>query len=369
MNKRVLFLCNTVYQTLVALWLKHRVMPGQAADLIVTDHMNGAGQLRERIAALGLYENVWFARTRKESRYETNRSRKEAVLGNLDPMGLVRQYVPLNSRDYSALYAANFDGFTQLLFNGLSHRNPGLELHVFEDGLSTYCLFEQYYQGFAHFYGEPADPIRRFLHKKVYRLRPVYGNLTRLLVFDPDCMQWDPGCPVTQVPRIDTGDAAFRSMVNRAFGYETSPDRYDRKYLFFEESFFADKYPINDTELVDRLAARVGKENMMVKIHPRNPVNRFAEKGYKTNVDTAIPWEVILMNLDDAENMIFVTVASSTILNPIMIFGKRIRAYSLYPCLTQIPPTLQGRSWEFLRQLFGKYSDMITLCESIDQIQ
>ena len=54
MNKRVLFLCNTVYQTMVALWLKHRVMPGQAADLIVTDHMNGSEQLRERIELLAL---------------------------------------------------------------------------------------------------------------------------------------------------------------------------------------------------------------------------------------------------------------------------------------------------------------------------
>ena len=77
------------------------------------------------------------------------------------------------------------------------------------------------------------------------------------------------------MPKIDAGDAAFRSLVNRAFGYEISTDRYDRKYLFFEESFFADHYPINDPELVDRLAQRVGKENLMVKIHPRNPVNRF----------------------------------------------------------------------------------------------
>lgn len=368
MNNKKLFLCNTVYQVMVALWLKHSRLDGQRADLIVTDHMNGAAQLRERIAELGLYENVYFAKTLTESRYKSGRSSKENLRANLDPMWMVRQYAPLDDRSYDELYIANFDGFSQLLFTGLSHRNPKLKLSAFEDGLSTYCLFEQYYHDFEHFYGKPSDFLRKFLHEKIYRLRPLYGNLSQVLVFNPDCMQWDPGCPVVGVPKIDTKDQVYRQLVNRAFGYENSRDRYDRKYLFFEESFFADHYEVNDVELVEQLATRVGKENMMVKIHPRNPVNRFAEKGYKTNVDTSIPWEVILMNLDDIQDMVLVTVASSTILNPIMIFGKRVRAYSLYPCLTKIPPVLEGKSWEFLYQLFGKYSDMITLCDNIDQI-
>ena len=369
MKNKKLFLCNTVYQVMVALWLKHSLMPEQPADLIVTDHMNGAEQLRERIAGLGLYENVYFARTLKEARYKAGRTRKENLRANLDPMSLVRQYAELNDQDYSELCIANFDGFSQLLYTGLSHRNPRLRLSAFEDGLSTYCLFEQYYHDFEHYYGTPSDPVRRFLHDKVYRLRPLYGNLKQLLVFNPECMQWDPGCPVVAVPKIDTKDPAFRRIVNTAFGYEGSRDRYDRKYLFFEESFFADHYEINDVELVEQLAKRVGKENLMVKIHPRNPVNRFAQLGYKTNVDTSIPWEVILMNLDDVSNMVFITVASSTILNPIMIFGQKIRAYSLYPCLTKIPETLRGRSWEFLHSLFLRYDNMITLCDDVDQIQ
>lgn len=56
---------------------------------------------------------------------------------------------------------------------------------------------------------------------------------------------------------------------------------------------------VNDVELIEALADKVGKQNMMVKIHPRNPVNRFEKLGYKTNHNTAIPWEVIVMNTDD----------------------------------------------------------------------
>ena len=138
MKNKKLFLCNTVYQVMVALWLKYSRLADQPVDLIVTDHMNGAEQLRERIAGLDLYENVYFARTLKEARYKAGRTHKENLRANLDPMWLVRQYADLNDRDYSELYIANFDGFSQLLFNGLSRRNPKLELSAFEDGLSTF---------------------------------------------------------------------------------------------------------------------------------------------------------------------------------------------------------------------------------------
>ena len=118
-----------------------------------------------------------------------------------------------------------------------------------------------------------------------------------------------------------------------------------------------------------QLAQQVGKENIMVKIHPRNPENRFEKLGFKTNKDTSIPWEVILMNIDDVSNKVFITIASQAILNPIMIFGLTIKAYSLYPCLTEIPQTLQGESWNFLYQLFEKYSDQIMLCDDIRKLQ
>ena len=74
------------------------------------------------------------------------------------------------------------------------------------------------------------------------------------------------------------------------------------------------------------------------------------------------------MNMDDVTEKIFLTVASSAILNPIMIFGIRIKAYSLYYCLNIVPNRLQGESWEFLKELFLKYSDMISLCNNLNDV-
>lgn len=366
-----LFICNTGYQIMIALWLKHCQTQSIKTDIIVSDHMNGGEEIAQRLEATGLYENVYYAQTLKEARYLVERNKWESIAVNLNPRQALRQYVPL-TEDYSDVYLANFDGFSQLLFTALSRNNPALRLHVFEDGLSTYCELEKYYRYFEHHYYQPSDDknvLKRFLHRKIYKLRPIYGNITDFNVFNPELMKWNPDCAVIRMKKIDVSDDSFSRLVRQVFAMDKSIDRYDRKYIFFEESFFADGEAINDVEIVDQLAQRVGKENIMVKIHPRNPVNRFAERGYKTNVDTSIPWEIILMALGDVSDKVFLTVASSAILNPIMIFGSKIKAYSLYPCLKVVPERLQGSTWDFLKELFLTYSDMIHICEDLDTIE
>lgn len=119
------------------------------------------------------------------------------------------------------------------------------------------------------------------------------------------------------------------------------------------------------------MAERVGRDKIMVKIHPRNPHNRFLELGYKTNQDTSIPWELILMNVDMSDKVL-ITISSSSILNPILILGQGVKAYSIYECVDHEhchSRLLSGEMWEIAHKLFVKYSDMIKICHSVDEIE
>lgn len=368
--KNDLFLCNSVYQVMVALWIKYRELPDDQADIIVSNHMNGGMQIADKIAATGIFNHVYFAETLDESRYRVTRSRFNRVIGDINPLNELKQYVRI-TETYSDVYIANFDGFSQMLYNALSRKMPSLYLHVFEDGLSTYCEFEKYYTFFEHYYysTDKVGFLKNFVRKHIYKKRTIFGNVYDFLVFNPEIMKWNPGCDVKAIAKIDSSDKNFRQIINNVFNVKASTDKYDTKYIFFEESFFADGERVTDIELVEELAKKVGKENIMIKIHPRNPINRFAELGYKTNHDTSIPWEVILMNLGDVSDKVFLTIASSAILNPITIFGAKITAYSLFPCLDIIPERLKGDAWEFLKEMFEHYSNMITLCDDINIIK
>ena len=357
---------------MVAIWMKHNMFMEAETDIIISNHMNGGEAVKKRLEAEKLYRNVYFAKSLDVSRYKRQFTSREIFASAFNPHKILQPYVECTA-DYTDLYCANFDPFTQLLLTTLYRTNSAVKFHLFEDGLSTYCDFEKYYKSFENYYFDTdldrKNPARSILHKYIYRLHTVYGNVEDINVFNPELMKWNPDCPVRAIQKISNKDKEYCDMVKRVFGVGESTDCYDTRYIFFEESFFADGDPINDVELVEELASYVGKENIMIKIHPRNPVNRFAERGFKTNKDTSIPWEVLLLTEGDFEKKIYLTVASSAILNPVMIFGMKVRAYSLFPCLTVIPKRLQGNAWSFLKELFEHYPDMICLCDDMSTLK
>ena len=362
-----LIICNNVYQTLVALWIVYSGNRSETWDAVVSDHMNNSADVAERMRECGLFENVYHVKSLALTRNQVSHDTFSRIVNAIFPMRELREYGDIRPV-YSDVYFANFDNFSQVLYNALVHKTPELKLHVFEEGLASYSSFSRFYSELKGYYGDRNSGIRKYLHKYIYRTQVIPGNLSEFLAFNPHLIQWDPECAIREMEKIDCLDLAFRNIVNGVFGFDPSAREYDRKYIFFEESFYADGSEVNDVALIEQLARRVGKENMMVKIHPRNPENRFDRLGYKTNRNTAIPWEVVVMNTDDLSDKVLITVASSCILNPIIVFGKKVRAYSLYDCIDHVPPILQGGYWDLVERVYQQYPKLIHRCKSVDDI-
>lgn len=368
MKNKDLYICNSVYQLLVCLWIKHRVNPQIPGDLIVSNHMNNGRELAEQARAENCFGQVYFVESFDYARYRTPSSRMTRYEEELFPQRVLSRF--WDGRDaYSTVYLANPDRFSQLLFNALSRRNPALQAVLYEDGMLTYSpIFQSDVESSRI---ELVSLPKKLVYRHLFRRKALCDHFRELLLFHPKDLGWQPAFSVTELEKINCQDAAFREMCNRIFQYSPS-DVYDRKYLFMEESFAAEGVPINDVQLLNQLAQRVGKENIMVKIHPRNPVNRFAADGFKTNQNTSIPWELIVMNLGDISDMTLITVASSSVLNPMMIFGKKVKAYSLYHLVDKSASKsrlLTGPFWNTVHKAFLENADMITICDSINDIE
>lgn len=363
-----LIICNNVYQTLVALWIVHSDSCSESWDAIISDHMNNSDEVTKRMRECGLFENVYHVESLALTKNQVSHNTFNRIVNAVFPMRELREYADIYPV-YSDVYFANFDNFSQVLYNALSHKIPKLKLHVFEEGLASYSSFSMYYLELKGYYGNRDSGIRKYLHKYIYRTRVISGNLSEFLAFNPQLIQWDPECMIHKMEKINCEDLVFRNIVNGVFGFDPSDKEYDRKYIFFEESFYADGSEVNDVDLIKQLACNIDKENMMVKIHPRNPVNRFEQLGFRTNRNTAIPWEVIVMNTDDLKDKVLITVSSSCILNPIIVFGKKVRAYSLYDCIDHVPPILQGGYWDLVEKVYQQYPDFIHRCKSVEEIE
>ena len=108
------------------------------------------------------------------------------------------------------------------------------------------------------------DCFREIIYKYVYKKKYIYGNIEGVYLFHPEDMLWEPDFRLLSMKKIDCKDTHFLQLCNKVFGYNESCDKYDRKYIFMEESFAAEGMPINDLELLGKIAQRVGKENIMV---------------------------------------------------------------------------------------------------------
>ena len=58
--KRVLIICNTYYQLIVAIKIKETVLRNESVTLMLSDHSNGAKQVSNRLKKLNFFNEVFF---------------------------------------------------------------------------------------------------------------------------------------------------------------------------------------------------------------------------------------------------------------------------------------------------------------------
>ncbi len=348
--------CNTPYQIFVATWIKLNYLEKDCVDIIISNHMSNSEKLYKNVNKLSLFEKVYYVKT-KGLLY------KQSLVSVIKPfIQLEKYFVP--EKKYDVLFTANIDAFTLMLFyaikNGKRNKraNKDLVYCLYEDGIATYSRsVENRYLSTKY--------SRRLLFW--YKQEKIYGNLSGVYVFDRELINWNVKVPFIEMPKISTNNQIFKSIINIIFDYEQMTDVYNKKYLFMEESFFADGFKTNDIELVRAISEKVGKENIMVKIHPRNPHNRFKELGYKTNENTFIPWEVILLN-QNMEDKVLLAFISTSVVNPIRIFGQNTKVFCLYNCMGEVPAIISDTLWETTKFIYEKYYPTIEIVENLEQL-
>ncbi len=345
-----IFLCKTPYQILAATRLAMTQYKEDAADIAVFDTISNYQTLLEPLRASGVYRHVYEYHSR-----------------DLDLLtGSARRFRPLFYRpdcfwekpyDF-VCFANSLEWVENAIIRAMRRDNPRLSLYWYEDGFS--CYSPNCGQSIAQL---KSNGLRGLYHRRIYS---QYLHLDGMYVFSPELLEWQPECPVFPIEKIGPEDKAYWQAVNGIFGYDHLQDRYEQPCIFFEESYYADGVDVGDVDLVTRLAEEIGKDNLLVKIHPRNPVNRFAQLGFHTNRDTVVPWELIAINID-LEDKLLLTIASGSALTALVNLRTQPRAIlMLMDCQevdeTQLTPTLP-----MLRHLAQKFPELIFLPKDLEQ--
>lgn len=308
---RNLFICKTPYQLIVITQLVLTQYGNDMNDLLICDTIANVESLSISIREANIFNSVEIHRSMSVQNRVSKR--KYYLIAGKQLLHIKKDVFGFQTK-YDRLFICNLSFEETLIYRELKYTNRNLKKYMFEDGFATYTEMYGRFVGALVFNKSVLHNIKALCKRFKYG---VFNKVDGLYVFSPDLLDWHPAFAVFAIPKIDPEDRLARITFNKIFGLQKLEDRYEEKYVFFEESYYADGNDVGDVELVNRIAEVTGKNNLFVKIHPRNPKNRFHDLGYKTNVNTFVPWEIIALNIDLKEKVL-ITIASGSALTSLV---------------------------------------------------
>lgn len=327
--KKVLIVCNTVLQIIFAVNLRFTEFKDDEVDLLISDHTKNAKIIADNSQNVAAFSRVYYVENNELVRSTAAlaaHGRFGFLKDELTKDRILKRYIHIQ-KDYQVLLAANPDKFTNLLYECLLKRNSELQYYMYEDGLSAYCVLGQSLQRQRHAKISAFHRFLNFFTQKKYASKHIKG----LYLFEPELCMWEDQIPTLPMEKISKDNKELLNTLNEMFRYDQLEDTYFEKYIFFEESYSVENTQVNDIALVEHIAGVVGRDNIKVKIHPRNTTNRFKDLGFKTNVNTFIPWELIMLN-EGLEDRVLISIASGSIANPYIIMGMKTKSVVLMKC-------------------------------------
>jgi hypothetical protein len=315
--RRILMIATTYYQLIMAVQMNDTIFKDDEITLLLLDRSQHAEQICER-----LRENKIFA--------EVHHIKEKRIMqrGPLEHYKDCFQAVFCKSN----WYAYYLDGIKDLRFDAVmyySHEssmywlycilyeyNKDIEVSLFEEGIMSYDVW-----------------LGEGLRKKLTALRHALGKKAVQDAFDKFyCLYpsvYNGTLKPVQVPKITRGSRCA-DILRVIFDVDGSTLAYPEKYIFFAGmSDLEGGEPVGEYQLACKIAELVGKDNLLVKTHPRDPRKIYEENGFHVD-NSAVPWEVMELTRDFSDK-ILMTLTSTTVLSGYLLTDTAAeRGYYLF---------------------------------------
>lgn len=316
---RRLIISNTHYQTIVSLQLRLTLFKEDDVVFLVSDHSNGSKEIVERFNKIRVFEDVKYIQTRDIINNNTKRGEWEDffcfTFSKKNKYDFYLNDIKNLYFDELVVYNFNFDIYG--LYSVLSSVNPQIKISMMEEGILSYSKSQPTPKKLAL-----SGKIRNGIGKK--NIENAVGNF---YCFYP-CLYEGKYRPV-QIPLIRP-KSEIVEILKEVFDVQAQDLHYDRKYIFFASVFdFEGGTPIGEFELVKQIADTVGKDNLLIKIHPRDRRTVYHDNGFMVDRNSSVPWEVIQLS-HDFSNHVFLTATSGSVLSGNFLTDIPVRTYYLF---------------------------------------
>ena len=309
-EKRILYLCPTLLHLMNCIVTQMTVNKEYPADIIFEDSMDFS-EIGERLMRNGVFENCYFfeAKEAKEKYHAMPKEERDKV--NKKPALLFP--VPAFKHTYTD-FCTHIDSYTsKFLYYILVGMKMPVKVHFVSEGTGTYSL------DFTNTNTDKMD------HKH-FGEKAFLKNISNMYVYQPELYTGESSLVnLVALPCYSDVSENVHRVIEDVFG---KMEPIQEKVIFFEGTFWGDGMLVDEMELFLAIAEHVGKENIIVKRHPRNTVDRFTPMGFKVMPNQTIPWEVMIKDIDLSQKAL-VSVASFTCFSALEMYGRISRSILL----------------------------------------
>ena len=304
-----LFVCDTPYQIIVACCIQKQKQ--EEAAIILTDHTLNMREIYNRMGKYTtLFQSVLFVEAKKysmESNKYTNQDIDCEILNLIESNSFMR---------CNHLLIGTLEPYMQRLFKVFKHDIGQKRIRggIIEDGFSTYS-----------YYG---DVIKSYKYT---------NDLKEIYIFTPSIMAWEPDRPVIEIDKSCFKEDAYIEELNKIFGFYEMEDRYKEKFIVLASGYSEIAQLNNLHNILNDLEEIAGKEEILIKKHPRITDNLYEKYGYKTNINTVVPWEIIALNCD-LSNKVIISSYSGCLYTPKLLFDKKMIGITVINFVNQEDP-------------------------------
>lgn len=334
-------------QLITAVQIKRTLFRYDEADLILSDHSVNADRIAEYVLNSGIFKRVRYVQS-KNFIYKYDQQSKIGKIKDVlsISLGLGRKYRQMlwDDMNYDEFFFFNPHYFFLSAIYRICIKNGTIpKVHCFEEGILNYKNIATKPEG------------RKWkLLSNLFRCQgkpDFYERIEDCFCFYPELFP-NKNIRCRKIPLLNRDDKRFIQLLNMVFNYHPECDTYPQRYIFFASSADIDGNPAGETELVLQIADLVGRENLLVKMHPRDDRDVYEKQGITVSRNSAIPWEVIQLN-QDFSNYVFLTVSSGSVINASAMLDDKIPTFFLYPlvkgrnayiddfCENTVQPTLE----------------------------
>ncbi len=309
-TKSVLVVVHTHFQLLTAIQLKMTVYEKDTVDIILCDHVMGFKAVYFELGISTLFSSIHYI---DGARYDKILRKLLLLFTRLDPV--LKPF----SRNYDEFVYFNFTALNVALKRRVKAMNSACNAQLMAEGILSNIQYDL-----------PLNfnsKAKRLMYKMLGESEARITEESYMYLYRHDLIDYEriPIKPL-RIPDVD---------LSRFAGYLTSIYRDCRviiseRFIFFEQPHNQDGYSCDDETLINITADLIGRDDIMIKLHPRSVNNRFP--GLRTLPASKTPWEAFVLN-QNMNDKVFITIDSASAINARLLYKCKARVILLYKVL------------------------------------